>query len=201
MKLNVHIRTWEKPADLRKEANIPAIVYGKHLKAPISIYCNKNEFIKQFKAAGYSTPITLEGKWVEEMVLIHDFQLDPVSDIVLHVDFLAVSKNEKVTTEVPVLLVGESQIEKLGEGKIQLIKDFVEVEAFPQDLPHDIKIDISEIKTVNDTIFVRDLKFSDKVTVVDDLDQPIITVASLDDGVEETTEVASSEAPVAPAAA
>ena len=135
------------------------------------------------------------------MVLIHDFQLDPVSDIVLHVDFLAVSKNEKVTTEVPVLLVGESQIEKLGEGKIQLIKDFVEVEAFPQDLPHDIKIDISEIKTVNDTIFVRDLKFSDKVTVVDDLDQPIITVASLDDGVEETTEVASSEAPVAPAAA
>ena len=135
------------------------------------------------------------------MVLVHDFQLDPVTDIVLHVDFLAVSKTEKVTTEVPVVLFGESLIEKTGEGKIQLIKDFVEVEAFPQDLPHDIKIDISEIKTVNDTIFVRDLKFSNKVTVVDDLDQPIITVASLDDGAdEETPAPAAAATPATPAA-
>lgn len=202
MKLNVHIRKWEKAVSLRKEGNIPAIVYGKHLSAPISVYCNKNEFIKQFKAAGYSTPITIHGAGVEELVLVHDFQLDPVTDIVLHVDFLAVSKTEKVTTEVPVVLFGESQIEKIGEGKIQLIKDFVEVEAFPQDLPHDIKIDISEIKTVNDTIFVRDLKFSDKVTVVDDLDQPIITVASLDDTEEaEAAPAATPEAPATPAAA
>lgn len=186
MTLKVHVRSWEKASSLRKEGNIPAIVYGKHLTTPISIYCNKNEFIKQFKAAGYSTAITIEGSGIEELVLVQDFQLDAVTDIVLHVDFLAVSKTEKVTTEVPVVLFGESLIEKTGEGKIQLIKDFVEVEAFPQDLPHDIKIDISKIKTVNDTIFVRDLKFSDKVTVVDDLDQPIITVASLDDGADET---------------
>jgi len=201
MTLKVHVRSWEKASSLRKEGNIPAIVYGKHLTTPISIYCNKNEFIKQFKAAGYSTALTIKGGDVEELVLVHDFQLDPVTDIVLHVDFLAVSKTEKVTTEVPVVLFGESLIEKTGEGKIQLIKDFVEVEAFPQDLPHDIKIDISEIKTVNDTIFVRDLKFSNKVTVVDDLDQPIITVASLDDGAdEETPAPAAAATPATPAA-
>jgi large subunit ribosomal protein L25 len=131
------------------------------------------------------------------LVLVHDFQLDPVSDVVLHVDFLAVSKTEKVTTEVPVVLFGESLIEKTGEGKIQLIKDFVEVEAFPQDLPHDIKIDISEIKTINDTIFVRDLKFSSKVVVKDDLDQPIITVSSLDDGADETPAPAAAATPAA----
>ncbi|MEI6425748.1 MAG: 50S ribosomal protein L25 [Candidatus Absconditabacteria bacterium] len=201
MKLNVHIRAGEKASSLRKDAKIPAIVYGKHLTTPVSIYCNKNEFIKQFKAAGYSTPITIHGTGIEELVLVQDFQLDPVTDIVLHVDFLAVSKTEKVTTEVPVVLFGESLIEKTGEGKIQLIKDFVEVEAFPQDLPHDIKIDISEIKTINDTVFVRDLKFSNKVTVVDDLDQPIITVASLDDGADEVAEVAPVAAPTTPAAA
>lgn len=163
------------------------------MEKPISIYCNKNDFIKKFKASGYSTTITLENKDIEEMVLVQDIQLDPVSDIVLHVDFLAVNKNEKVTTEVPVILHGESQIEKLGEGKIQLIKDFVEVEAFPQDLPHDIKIDISSIKSVNDTVFVKDLDVSDKVTIIDDLEQPIITVVSLNDEVEEvapTVEVA-----------
>jgi large subunit ribosomal protein L25 len=65
-------------------------------------------------------------------------QLDPVTDEVLSVDFLAVNQNEKVKTIVPVVLIGESKIEKLNEGKIQLVKDEIEVEAFPQDLPHNI---------------------------------------------------------------
>ena len=81
MKLNVHIRAGEKASSLRKDAKIPAIVYGKHLTTPVSIYCNKNEFIKQFKAAGYSTPITIHGTGIEELVLVQDFQLDPVTAV------------------------------------------------------------------------------------------------------------------------
>ena len=53
---------------------------------------------------------------------------------VLTVDFLAVNANEKVSASVPVVLIGESKVEKLNEGKVQLVKDVVEVEAFPQDL-------------------------------------------------------------------
>jgi large subunit ribosomal protein L25 len=114
-------------------------------------------------------------------------QLDPVSDIVLHVDFLAVKKDEKVKTEVPVILFGEAPIEKLGEGKIQLVKDFVEVEAFPQDLPHDIKVDVSTVAKSNDVIFVKDLQISDKVKILDDMEQPIVTVVALVEEVEEET--------------
>ena len=65
------------------------------------------------------------------------------------------------------------------------------MEAFPQDLPHDITIDISVIKTMNDTIFVKDLKVSDKVEILDDLEQPIITVVKLaEEEVEEAPVVA-----------
>ena len=195
MKLNVYIRQGEKSDKLRKEGNIPAIMYGKHLKAPVSLVCKKNEFIKKFKESGYSTPITVEGKGVEEMVLIHDLQRDPVTDIVLHVDFLAVRKDQKVITEIPVILVGESSVEKLGEGKVQLVKAFIEVEAFPQDLLHDIKIDITHIEKVHDTIFVKDLKISDKIRVLDDPEEAVVTVVSL---VEEVEEVV---APVVDAAA
>lgn len=191
MKLNVHIRQGEKSSHLRKEGNVPAIVYGKHLSTPVSIFCNKNDFIKKFKQAGYSTALTLEGKGVEELVLVQDVQVDPVSDVVIHIDFLAVKKDEKVSAEVPVILVGESPIEKLGEGKIQLVKDFVEVEAFPQDLPHDIKIDISTIASINDTVFVKDLKVSDKVEILDDMEQPVLTVVTL---AEETEETPAAEA-------
>jgi len=171
---------------------IPAIVYGKHLESPLSVSCIKNDFLKRYKEAGYSTPITLKGKNIDQMVLIQDIQVDPVTNGLLHIDFLAVNKDEKVTTEVPIVLTGESLIEKLGEGKIQLIKDFVEVEAFPQDLPHNVTVDISEIKTMNDTVFVKDLKFSDKVTVLDDLDQAVITVLKLDEEEAETPVAAAT---------
>ncbi len=199
MKLHVDLRSGEKNSAIRKEGNIPAVVYGKHMDKPLAVMCNKNDFIKKFKEAGYSTPLTLEGKDVDQFVLIQDMQLDPVSDVVLHVDFLAVNKNEKVTTEVPVKLIGESSIEKLGEGKIQLLKDFIEVEAFPQDLPHDVQIDISVIVKMDDTIFVRDIKLSDKVEILDDLEQPIVTVLRLVEEVEEAPVVATPEAGAAPA--
>jgi hypothetical protein len=99
---------------------------------------------------------------------------------------LAVNQNEKVAASVPVVLVGESKVEKLNEWKIQLVKDVVEVEAFPQDLPHNIEIDISKIETANDVIFVKDLQVSSKVRIVDDAEQPVVTVVELSDE-EETT--------------
>ena len=117
--------------------------------------------------------------------------LSSAEPIVLAADFLAVNRNEKVTASVPVVLVGESKVEKLNEGKIQLIKDEVEVEAFPQDLPHNIEIDISKIESINDVIFVKDLEVSSKVRIVDDAEQPIVTVVELSD--EEETP-ASEEA-------
>ena len=199
MKLHVDLRSGEKNSAIRKEGNIPAVIYGKHMDKPLSVTCKKNDFIKKFKEAGYSTPITLEGKNVDQFVLIQDMQLDPVSDVVLHVDFLAVNKNEKVTTEVPVKLIGESPLEKLGEGKIQLLKDFIEVEAFPQDLPHDVQIDISVLVKMDDGIFVKDIKVSDKVTILDDLEQPIVTVLRLVEEVEEAPVVATPEAGATPA--
>ncbi len=114
-------------------------------------------------------------------------------------DFLAVNKDEKVRTEIPVKMIGESPIEKLGEGKIQLVKDFIEVEAFPQDLPHDVTIDISAIQTINDTIFVKDLKFSTKVEILDDPEQAIITVLTMNEEVEETPAATAATPEAAPA--
>ena len=197
MELIVTSRHDKKAKDLRKEGLIPGIVYGKHLKEPIAVACKRNDLIKKYKEAGYSTPLTLSGDGVDQLVLIQDIQLDPVSDMLIHIDFLAVNKDEKVTTEIPVKMIGESIIEKLWEGKIQLLKDFIEVEAFPQDLPHDITIDISAIKNINDVIVVGDLKFSDKVEVLDDPEQAIVTVLIMTEEVEEAPVAAVEATPAA----
>jgi large subunit ribosomal protein L25 len=113
MELIVTSRQNKKAKDLRKEGLIPGIVYGKHIKEPLTIACPRNDLIKKYKEAGYSTPLTLTGDGIDQLVLIQDIQLDPVTDVLIHIDFLAGNKDEKVTTEIPVVLVGESPIEKL----------------------------------------------------------------------------------------
>jgi large subunit ribosomal protein L25 len=87
------------------------------------------------------------------------------------------------------------------------IRDEVEVEAFPQDLPNKFEIDISVLQTVNDVFFIKDLKVSDKVTILDDPELPILTVSVLSDETEEeqtqeatTTEAAAPVADEAPKA-
>ena len=112
MELIVTSRQDKKAKDLRKEGLIPGIVYGKHLASPIAIACKRNDLIKKYKEAGYSTPLTITGDGINQLVLIQDIQLDPVTDVLLHIDFLAVNKDEKVTTEIPVIMIGESPIEK-----------------------------------------------------------------------------------------
>ncbi len=197
MKLSVKKRDifGRKVKNLRSQGLVPAVIYGKHVEAE-SISCVKNDLLKVYRTAWYSTPVELT--WdVDHLVLINSLQLDPVSDEIISADFLAVSRTEKVSAKIPVVTVWESQLEKLNEGKIMQIRDEVEVEAFPQDLPSKFEIDISVLQTVNDVFFIKDLKVSDKVTILDDPELPILTVSVLSD--EEPAEWAAEES--APAAA
>ena len=74
------------------------------LETPVLLKCVKNDFIRVYRTSGYSTPIELTGA-VDQLVLLHAMQLDPVTDEVLSLDFLAVDKHQKVTANVPVVLV------------------------------------------------------------------------------------------------
>ena len=200
MKLSVKKRDihGKKVKNLRAQGLVPAVIYGKHVQAE-SISCVKNDLLKVYRACGYSTPVELTGD-VDHLVLINSLQLDPVSDEIISADFLAVSRTEKVAAKIPVVTFWESQLEKLNEGKIMLIKDEVEVEALPQDLPSKFEVDISVLETVNDVFFVKDLKVSDKVTILDDPELPILTVSVLEDeepAAEEGGEAAAAEAPKA----
>lgn len=181
MKLSVKKRDifGKKVKNLRAQGLIPAVIYGKHIEAQ-SVSCVKNDLLKIYRTAWYSTPIELTGD-VNHLVLINSLQLDPVSDEIISADFLAVSRTEKVSAKIPVVTFWESQLEKMNEWKIMLVKDEVEVEALPQDLPNKFELDISVLETVNDVFFVKDLKVSDKVTVLDDPELPILTVSVIED--------------------
>jgi len=188
----------KKVKKLRKEGYVPGVIYGGSLDKNIDIAVEKIPFLKEYEKAGSSTPIVLKDEQGNEWwVLVRDLQKDPVKDALIHVDFQVVVRDEEVEAEVPVVLVGESEVEKNKVGQIEQLMQTIRVSAFPQDLPHDIKIDLSKIKTVNDVIFVKDLDLGEKVKILEDPEAPIVTVVELQEEVEEEAPAAEEEAAAA----
>lgn len=170
---------------------IAGVVYGKDVKT-YSVKFDKNEFIKLYRQTGASTPFDLVWDGIKQMVLIHDFQKDNVSNMIHHVDFLAIDKNKKVQTYVPLVFLWESLLEKNGLGRIQYVKDEILIEALPSDLPHTISIDISSIHTLNDSIFVSDVQVSDKIVIKEDMELPVVVAVPIVEEVDEAVQNSSS---------
>ncbi len=181
MKLKVQNREvlGKKVKNLRREGLIPVVVYGKSLEQPLHLTCDRVEFVKLYKNVGTSTPITLEGDGIDQMVLIYDLQLDPVSDMLMHVDFIALKKGQKVSTDVQVVLEGEAPVEKAGEYQLQLLKDTISIEAIPSKLPKEFVVDVSTIADPSDTIHLGDVAMPEGVELLDDPELTLLTVVQL----------------------
>lgn len=195
MQLAVQKRTvsGKKVKGLRKQGLVPCVVYGNHLDAPVSLSINKVQLVKTYRKAWMSTAIELHGEGIDELVLIHDIQLDPVSDHLMHMDFLAVRRDVKVTADIPLVLEGVSPFEKSWEWSVQLLRSTVEVEALPMDLPHDIKIDISVIDHDGQVLFAKDLTLWDKVTLITEEDMAVINATVFAEEVEEEVSETAEE--------
>ncbi len=160
---------------LRESGFIPAVLYGKGQEA-ISLQIPVKDFTKVLKEAGESTLVYVHvGKEVYPTI-IHDVAKDPVRDHVIHADFYKVSLTEKIKTKVPVVFVGEAPAVKDLAGIFVRNVNELEVEAFPQNLPHEITIDISSLKQFRDQITVKDLNLGADVKVEADADAVIATV-------------------------
>jgi large subunit ribosomal protein L25 len=145
----------KKNKALRRQGSFPAILYGGEKEAqPLTL--NKVEFEKVYREAGESTIIDLDIDGKEEKVLVADVQYSPLGKLI-HTDLQRVEAGEKLTTTVAIETKGESPAVKSGEGILLPILDEVEIECLPQDLPSEIKIDISSLSEVGQGIEIKDL--------------------------------------------
>ena len=169
-----------KVKKLRKEGIVPANIFGKKVKSK-AISIKLDDFKKVYQEVGETGLINLEikdkGQKEDRAVLISNVQMDPVSDIPVHVDFHQVDLKEKVTADVPVELTGVSPAEKQSIGTVVLYIDEIEVEALPGDLPEKFVIDISKLEAVDQAIYVKDLDIDkSKVEIKMDLEEIITKV-------------------------
>jgi len=152
---------------LRREGILPANIYGKKIKS-LAIQTDLKTFLSTFKKTGETgvVELSIKGEKKARPVLIHNVQYGPVSDQPLHADFYQVDLKEKVTTEVPIELIGESPAVKEKVGILIQPLTEVEVEALPTELPDKLELDITGLKEVDDAVTVADLKVPKGVKVL-----------------------------------
>ncbi len=178
----------------RKKGMIPAVVYG-HKDKPQTLWVNYLDFKRVFEKAGESTIIELEIEGKGKVnALVHDLQVDPLSDKFTHIDFFQIRMDEKIETAIPLEFIGESAAVKELGGILVKSLDEINISCLPADLPAEIKVDISKIKNFEDHIKIKDLEISDKVKILDEEETVVALVspprteeelASLEEKVEE----------------
>jgi len=165
----------KKVKSLRRKGVIPAVVYGgKEGSVPIEL--GLKEFSKIFKTAGETTLIKLFVNDAVKNVLIHDISRDPMTEEINHVDFYEVKMDEKITTKVSLVFIGDAPaVIDLGGVLVKAMQE-LEVRALPADLPHQIEIDISQLKTFDDNILVKDIKLPKNVEILENLETSVAAV-------------------------
>ena len=158
-KLNVRPRKvlGKKVNTLRRQGLLPGVVYGGRADS-MPVETDQHTFELSYRRWGNTTLLSLTGLDGGEVpALIYDVSRDPVSGRMLHVDFARVSLTEKTNADVPLHFVNESPAVKTLGAVLLHARSEVTVEAFPQDIPHAIEVDLSGLLEIDDAIFVRDL--------------------------------------------
>lgn len=142
---------------LRKVKTVPAIVYGAG-KKPEMLKVNLFELSKLMEQeAFFSQIITLDVEGKKQQTVLKDMQRHPFKDLVMHLDFMRIKANEKLTTQVPVHFLNEDTCKGVKAGGV-IHKDMIEVaiNCLPKDLPEYLEVDLAEMD-IGDAIHLTQL--------------------------------------------
>jgi large subunit ribosomal protein L25 len=185
---------------VRAAGKIPAVVYGDKADTAVIAVDPKTLLRILHGESGVNTLISLkfEGEG-DTRVLVRDYQVDPVTQKPLHVDFYRIAMDKLLRVTVPVLLKGEPKGVKAQGGVLDFVSRDIEVECLPGDIPEHIDIDVSEL-LINQGIRVRDLPASDTWKPVTEAETMIVHVVTPRVEVVEEPVAAAAAAPGAEAA-
>jgi large subunit ribosomal protein L25 len=176
---------------LRHEGRIPGVVYGHGITAtPVSVDARALRAVLSTKA-GQNAVIELELAGAQHLAMAKDVQRHPVRGTVAHIDFVVVNRNEVVTVDVPVNLVGEATEVNLAGGTVEHQLFALTVHTTPDRIPDALEADISGL-TIGNSVRVGDLKLPNGVRT--DVDPEVVVASGLAPRVEEEVAPAEAEA-------
>lgn len=166
----------KKAKHTRKKGNIPAVLYGYGIRS-IPVEVESHAFEKTWKAAGETSLVSLgleDG--TRQTVLIHDVSRDVLKNTPMHVDFYAVRMDRPLEAHIPITFIGESDAVKSLGGILVKVAHTLEIRALPQNLPHEISIDITPLQAFDDQLFVKDITLPEGVKALADPEQVLVLV-------------------------
>ena len=173
---------------LRKSGEMPAVFYGMGKEStPISV--SIIDFKKIWRDAGESSTVAVSTPDGDLNTLIHDIQVNPITDEPIHADFLVIDINKAIKVNIPVEFEGVSNAVKGGLGTLVKVLHEVEVEALPKDLPHNLVVDISKLETVDDQILVSDIVLPKGVSMITPVEEVVASIALQKEEVEESAPI------------
>jgi large subunit ribosomal protein L25 len=161
----------------RRGGQVPGVLYGGDGKGATPIAVAPKALLKILHSeSGQNTLISLKLAGAgENRVLVKDFQLDPVTHEVLHVDFLKIAMDKLLRVTIPFIVHGEPKGVKQQGGVLEFIRREIEIEVLPADIPEHIDVDVSELM-LHQGVRVRDIATNAKWKPVSDLDLMLVHV-------------------------
>lgn len=201
----------KKTKYLKRENKLPAVIFGKDMDS-MSITLNYNDFVKVFEEEGETNIIDIIIGSETYKVLVKEYQLNPVTDRLVHVSFYKPDLTVKTQVQVPVTVTGEegNELIKNGEALALLLMQEITVEALPTDLPDEFIVDVSKLTEFGQGITVSQLEYNrekvevpdidpgefvvrlDEVTTEEEPEEEVDEAAALE-GIEATEETAAEE--------
>jgi large subunit ribosomal protein L25 len=179
---------------LRREGDVPAVLYG-HKIDPVSLAVEAKALERTWLRAGrtHLVDVKVDGGKAHR-ALIKSVQFHPRTGRALHVDFFAVNLREKISADVPVIVVGDSPAVQQKLGQVQQVVSSLRVEALPADLPAQITVDVSGLMEVDQSITLGQLDIPKGAALVHtELDEVVVKIAAVRVREEEAAVGAAAE--------
>lgn len=158
---------------LRRSGKIPGVVYG-HGAEPVPVAVDARSLRAALTTeAGLNAMLDLQVDGTSHLTMAREVQRDPVRGTVLHVDFLIVRRDEVISADIPINLVGEAEELHRNDGVVDQQLFTLSVESTPDRIPPSVEVDISGL-AIGDTVRVGDLRLPEGVTAVADPEAAVV---------------------------
>lgn len=167
---------------LRREGWVPGVMYGHDFDS-VSLQFEEHSLGRLLSHVSGSQLVSIKvaGQKDPEMALVRDIQRDVIKGTILHVDLYRVQMTERLTAEIPLMIVGESPVIRQHEGILLQGISAIEVECLPGDLVDEIAVDLSDLEEIGEGVYVRDLAIPSGIEVLTDTDEMIVRIVPLEE--------------------
>ena len=178
VKLDPRTVTGKKVKQLRRQGVIPVHLYGADIQ-PSNLQIDGRALNRLLPQVGTNIPVSIEveDQEMENICFVREVQRHPVTDEVIHVDFLRVDVTRTVSAEVPLALTGVSPAVTQMAGTLLQNIQSLSIEALPMDMPAEVPVDISVLIDFDATLLVGDIEVPGNVTVLNDPEETLVRVA------------------------